>query len=204
MASVAFRVIHHKSELILYTHTLSVLVDLGIGGMMAYLIKTNARVRAYFESATTSTHLSFFLFSGGLLLCNQAMIKYEHGYAFSRILIAVSFAFIIAAQAMTIHSSSLNLGSFSFATRWGKYTYGIYLLHPLVVTLLNMVMRLIYKPYYDLLTGLHFPYVDFLIVFSFGLLAVPITLFVSWFSYEYFESRFLALKNKLEVIQSKP
>jgi peptidoglycan/LPS O-acetylase OafA/YrhL len=202
LASAVFRIINHKDVLILYVHTLSVLIDLGIGGLMAYLVKTKVRIRTYFESVTTSTHLSFFLFSAGLLMCNQTIVKYEYGNALSRILISLSFAFIIAAQAMTVNKSALNLGNFSFATKWGKYTYGIYLLHPLVVTFLNVIMRLTYHPYHNLLTRFHIPYIDFLIVFSFGFLAAPVTLLISWFSYEYFESRFLALKSKFEVIKT--
>jgi len=200
--SIAFRMINHKDVSILYAHTLSVLLDLGIGGLMAYLIKTNKSIRGFFESASGNTHLLFFLFSFVLLYYNPWSFKYAYGNAAMRIFISFSFALIIAAQAMTLKDTPLNLGKFSFASRWGKYTYGIYLIHPLVITAVNVPLHRIPDSFYQTLIGHHIPYVKFLIPFSFGLLAAPLTLLVSWVSYEYFESKFLVLKGKLEVIKT--
>src|ERR1035437_1430962 len=40
LGSVAFRICYYNDNVFLYFHSLSVLLDLGIGGLFAYLIKT--------------------------------------------------------------------------------------------------------------------------------------------------------------------
>ena len=123
-----------------------------------------------------------------LLYWNESIFCFEYGYAVSRIFISVSFALIIAAQALTKRESALNLGHISFANKWGKYTYGIYLIHPIAITLLDVAVRM-----------LHIKSDNFIYSLLTGVAGLIFTLFLSKMSYEYYESRFLRLKEKFSA-----
>jgi peptidoglycan/LPS O-acetylase OafA/YrhL len=189
--AMAFRIANYNDDMVLYFHTLAVLPDLAMGGLMAYLIKTNNRIKSFFEQCAGWKHLLFFIFSFALVYFSDTIFSFPYGYAISRIFIALSFALIIAAQAITTAPSKLNLGNFSFMSRWGKYTYGIYLIHPIVLTLDDVAVRL-----------LHLPKTNFASVFSVGVVGFVFTLLLSKLSYMYFESPFLRLKDKFSAIQS--
>jgi len=187
--SLFFRVMNHDDYHVLYFHSFSVLLDLGIGGMMAYLIKTQQSVRSFFERTSTATHLFFFSFSFLLVLFNDLIFSYDFGIAIGRFFMSLSFAFIISAQAITKSTSPLNLQNFSFAREWGKYTYGIYLLHPIAINLCEVIAR-----------ALHFPQTNFVNVFAFVVVAFMFTLLFSKLSYTYYESRFLRMKDRFATI----
>lgn len=73
----------------------------------------------------------------------------------------------------------------------GNISYGIYMLHMIVVVLLSMAVK-------------HFiqPKVNFFNFLLFEIMVCLVTIFVSWISYEYFEKKFLALKKRFTKIQS--
>jgi peptidoglycan/LPS O-acetylase OafA/YrhL len=192
IGSIAFRVYNYDDPNVLYFSTFSVLMDLGIGGLVAYLIKTNQKVKGFFASASTGTHLILFIVSFSMLFWSDQVSTFKYSPALNRIFFSISFAMIIAAQAMTTQDSILNLGRFSFGNKWGKYTYGIYLIHPIALTILDIVTRVTHVSYAT----------NFIGTFAFGVVGFFLTLLMSWVSYEYFESRFLALKEKFAVIKT--
>lgn len=183
--SIVFRIMNNHDSVVLYFHTFSVLLDLGIGGLMALLIKSNLKIRAFFENSSTKTHIALFIFSFCLVFWNETIFSFKYGEAISRVFISLSFAYIISAQALTKRESRLNLSNWSFANQWGKYTYGIYLIHPIAITITNLFFRV-----------LHIPETNFISLFSIGVIAFIFTLFLSKLSFRYYESRFLSLKSK--------
>lgn len=187
--SLIFRIINYNDYAVLYFHTFSVLLDLGIGGFMAYLIKENKKVRSFFENTSTVTHLLFFCISFLLIYFQQILFSFNYGSAVGRVFISLSFSFIISAQAITKSDSKLNLRNFSFANNWGKYTYGIYLIHPISITILDILRRI-----------LHFEFANFTSTFLIGILGFVLTLFLSRVSYKYYESKFLRLKDRFAAI----
>lgn len=189
--SLYFRILHYNDKFVLYYHTFSVLLDLGIGGLAACLIKGNRRVRNFFEKTSTLTQLLFFIISFCLILWNTSIFSFKYGNATGRIFISLSFILIIASQAMTKSNSKLNLRNFSFANKWGKYTYGIYLLHPIVLTFLSIIVRV-----------MHLPGSNFFTLFIMGVVGFILTLLLSKISYQYYESKFLLLKDKFETIKT--
>lgn len=191
LGSIAFRIINYDDPNVLYFSTPAVLMDLGMGGLMAYLMKTNLRLRSLFESASTWTHLLLFVVSLSLLMWGDILVPGSYHTAVLRILTAFSFAMIISSQAMTTQSSPLNLGNFSFGNRWGKYTYGIYLIHPIALNIIDILLRLVHVKNDTLPISLGSDTAGFLL-----------TLLMSWLSYEFFESKFLALKERFSVIKS--
>ena len=189
--SLCFRVFHHDDPDVLYFHTFSVLVDLAIGGLMAYLIRTSAPLRNLFEQGGTGMHLFFGALALGLVLFIDRAFVLPFGEAIGRVFTATSFALLIAAQALMRTGDPLGLGRWRFADRWGRYTYGIYLLHPIVITLLNVLLRLA-----------HVPKNNLAIWSASAAVAFGLTLALSKLSYTRFESRFLALKDRFTVVRT--
>jgi peptidoglycan/LPS O-acetylase OafA/YrhL len=191
IGSIIFRLLNYNDGIVLYYNTFSVLLDLGLGGLMAYLIKENGKIRSFFQNSSTFTHLSFFILSFCLVFWSDSIFSFKYGDAIGRLFISFSFALIIAAQAMTKSKTKLNLGNISFANKWGKYTYGIYLIHPIAITLIDVLVRV-----------LHFPKTNFISLFLMGLVGFFLTLFLSKISYKYYESKFLKLKDKFTAIKT--
>ncbi len=191
IGSILFRIINNNDGVVLYFHTFSVLLDLGIGGLMALLIKSNKKFRTFFENSSTLTHITLFIFSFCLVFWVDTLFSFNYGAAISRVFISLSFALIISAQAITKRESKFNLGNMSFAHKWGKYTYGIYLIHPIALTIIDILFRI-----------MHFPKTNFITLFSIGAISFIFTLFLSKISFRYYESRFLSLKDKFTTIQT--
>lgn len=183
--SLWFRMVNISDNEILYFHTISVLIYLATGGGVALLINKSAKLRSFFESVNTLYHIVFFLLATGLLFCDNIFFALPYGKAFYALLTAICFGLIIASQALTKSNSMLNLGNFKFASSYGKYTYGMYLLHSIVITLLDVVVRVL-KVKTD----------SFYQSFLTGVVGFVITLFVSKLSYQTFESRFLKFKEE--------
>ncbi|HTB51918.1 MAG TPA: acyltransferase [Ferruginibacter sp.] len=190
--SLIFRLHYYNDGIVLYFHTVAVLIDLGIGGLVAYLIKENTRIRSFFENSSTITHFFLFTFTFCLLFWCDTIYALKYGNAIGRIAISLSFALIIAAQALTKSSSILNLQNLTFANKWGKYTYGIYLIHPIALTAMDTLFR-----------TLHIAQTNFTILFTKGMIGFVLTLVLSKISYIYFESKFLALKDTFTIIKTR-
>ena len=150
---------------------------------MACVIWQNQNVRTYFESCSTLTHTLLFSFSFSLLFLGDLIFSFEYGSALGRIFTSISFGLIISAQAITKRKSNLNLQKLSFASNYGKFTYGIYLLHPISITFVDVMGRLL---------GSKNP--NFLSLVSMGLVSIYFTMILSKLSYKYFEFKFLLLK----------
>lgn len=193
LSSLTFRLFHTTDKLVLYFHTLSVLIDLGVGGLFALMIKKYNTFKLFFENSSTGIHLLFFIFSFTLLWFNETIFNFQYGGAVNRLFITLSFAMIISAQALTKSKSILNLGKVKIASQLGKYTFGIYLIHPIVINLFDVLYK-----------SLQITKDTFFSSFLFGSTCLISTIFVSKCSYKYFESPFLKLKERFSVIQTKP
>lgn len=102
-------------------------------------------------------------------------------------IISVVALFIIIGQINVINRViNLELNFFNFL---GKISYGIYVIHPLLIFCFSKFIGdlYIYKPY------------KYIIVY-FSILGL--TIFISYILYEYFEKYFLSLKRKFVVIKS--
>lgn len=74
----------------------------------------------------------------------------------------------------------------------GKISYGIYVIHPLLIFLLSGLYRNI---------GLQLPAgLDIAVIY---LLVTALTISIAWLSYRYFESPFLRLKSRFAIVQSR-
>jgi peptidoglycan/LPS O-acetylase OafA/YrhL len=164
-------------------------MDLGIGGLFAYLIKEKNGIREFFENTSTSMHAFYLLLSIGLMSANTVFDSFTYGNAVGRLFISASFALIVSAQAMTKKESPLTLQHFTFANKWGKYTYGIYLIHPIAILSIDILAR-----------ALHLAKNNFSTLFCMGIASFILTLFLSKMSYHYYELRFLRLKERFSKV----
>jgi len=69
--SLFFRIMNNDDQIVLNFHTFSVLVDLGIGALMALLIKENVKVKRFFEQSSTKTHLILMIIAFCLILWKE-------------------------------------------------------------------------------------------------------------------------------------
>src|SRR5438445_192098 len=81
IGSVLFRLLNSNDEIVLYFHTFSVLLDLGIGGLIAYLIKESKKIRNFFENSTTAIHAVLFILSFCLVFWSDSLFSFKYGNA---------------------------------------------------------------------------------------------------------------------------
>jgi peptidoglycan/LPS O-acetylase OafA/YrhL len=90
---------------------------------------------------------------------------------------------------MVRSNSLLELGNLKVANRLGKYTYGIYLIHPITLLFAAQIFRCF-----------HFDNTSLLIKLLTGFSGIISGIFLSILRYHYFETPFLKLKTKFSII----
>jgi peptidoglycan/LPS O-acetylase OafA/YrhL len=183
--TIGFRIRHGQSFDLLYFHTLAVFPDLAIGGLFAVLCTLHTAFANFIKAR--GDRAIFLLLISALLLLYFApeLSKPGLSLAFHRIAVDCIVACIITIQALSVSLKHLKAANWHFASNWGKYTYGIYLLHPIAMLILDICARL-----------LKLSMVDFWPVFLQGCASITLTFFMSYLSYRYFESFFLSLKKR--------
>ena len=189
--SLCFRVYNSEIDYVNYFHTFAVLIDLVIGGLFALTIKQYSSVKKLFEKTNTFTHAGLFITTFLILYIDTDTILGSYSSSLGRLLTSLLFGFIIASQSLTKNKSRLNLGHFKFGSNWGKLTYGIYLLHPIAITIVDVICRVLNINYKS----------SFYSEFGMSLLMLVITFVMSKISYIYYESRFLRLKTKFQILK---
>src|SRR5262249_34024560 len=101
-----------------------------------------------------------------------------------RVTLASFYAFIIAEQNWADHSL-LKVGRLKWCSYWGKLTYGLYLLHPIAVTLATLIFGL---PLGVLEAEGHPGSIASL--YAAGALALALSLLISYASYHFLEMPF--------------
>jgi len=143
--SFYFRMLHVDEPTIIYYHTLSVIGDLGVGALIAYLISSNDRIRSTFENTTFYFQLLLIIIAILLLFFTEEISNTNWIRHLQRDLLSITFGLFIASQAFTKNLSLLTLSKYKYMTNWGKITYGIYLIHPIAILLLHVVYRRILR-----------------------------------------------------------
>ena len=141
-ASVGFRAVHRNEPMVLSVHTLSVMSDFAVGGLLAYSAVRTAAPQRWCQSLGRRQIVVLYLAAVALLLLRDTVYAPTSSYLvqrlqslltiFRRLILSVSFAFIIAEQNWAVNSP-LKLSRLWLLSNLGKYTYGLYLLHPLAL-----------------------------------------------------------------------
>jgi peptidoglycan/LPS O-acetylase OafA/YrhL len=155
---------------------------IGAIGAIAYYNKNSFFINIFTNKWSQRIAWFIFVFSAPIFKFIPALITAES--------IAILSLFLIMSQ-IEGKSKSINLENkyFDFI---GKISYGIYVIHPLVIFILSS---------FWLKLSISIPiWIQYISIYS----IVPlVTIFIAWLSYEKFEKPFLKLKNKFAVVDSR-
>lgn len=188
--SLGFRIYNFDDDPVLYFHTFSVLIDIAIGGLAAWLAINTKVIQRIFSGMTLKTSLIIYVVGFIGLMYWDIFEKYAYCHALLRIYFATYFVFIILHQNYA-PDSFLKLSHNRFFSSMGKYTYGIYLLHPLAILITDVALR-----------TFHVERPTFASELFFVIPVILLTFIISIGSYHLYEKRFLKLKERFTVIRS--
>jgi peptidoglycan/LPS O-acetylase OafA/YrhL len=168
-----------------YFHSIAAAGDLLIGCLSAFVITLNNKALNFFKTLNNSRRIIIYLI-GIYFLLNKSFL---FNFLPIHYILTFFYAFVILDQAFN-SNNLLKLENLKSITRLGKYTYGMYLLHPIPLLFL--------KHFFDYS---NFSYQEHLITSTILLLlTLFFTILLSYFSYHYFESYFLKIKRKFIMV----
>ena len=178
-----FRLYNFDQPSINYFHTFSVIGDMILGGWMAYLIFIFTGIKKFFLNLGNTYRLVIYLLII-LLFFNRYSIFINENLNFTvRYIMILCYVFVVTDQCLN-RNNFLKFSNLKLITKLGKYTYGLYLIHPISIL---FVKHLLDYNGYSYKTNWSVALILFMV--SLGL-----TLFFSFLSYRYFESYFLKIK----------
>ncbi|WP_187696285.1 acyltransferase family protein, partial [Xanthovirga aplysinae] len=182
IGSLFFRYFHYADSSVIYFHTFSVISDMALGGLLAWLC---------FEKESFVTNISYlkkplifsiYLLGILLIIFRKDIFASPMGITFENLTLSTFFGFIILEQNYSNHSF-FKVGNNKFFTQWGKYTYGLYCLH-----------------FIGILSATHISQILGTNKSLFGVLvwetalALSISMATAWLSFHLYEIHFLKLK----------
>jgi len=201
VASIGFRVVHRNEPMVLSVHTLSVMSDFAVGGLLAYGAVKSGTPQRWVGSLGLRQIVLFYLVAITLLLLRDVVYAPTSSYLlqrlqslltiFRRLILSVSFAFIIAEQNWAVNSP-LKLSRLRLLSNLGRYTYGLYLLHPLALCAAARWVGVPAEGSVSFPSGV-----------VRGILGLVLTLVLSISSYHLFEMPFLRFKKRFTFVVSQ-
>jgi peptidoglycan/LPS O-acetylase OafA/YrhL len=173
-------------------HTLSSIGDMAVGGFAAYLIIFSTIFQEFFKNASKWIIISVYVLTIGFILWKDELCATSMFFFHVQRLIFASFiAFIILEQSFSL-KSVFKLSRLKWISKLGKYTYGMYCFQFVGILIALRITQF---------AGFSDNLLKVLIIDT--ILALVITIFMSWLSYEYYEKRFLKLKTRFSKIDIK-
>ena len=186
--SIGFRTLHLHDRLILNLHTLSVIGDMALGGLTAWLCFRDNRLVNWIAGWSRTTIALGYALGLGLIM-SRALLTELPGYlAIDRLVLAFFFAFVLLEQNYA-RNSFVKMVQFRFLSYWGTYTYGLYCLHYMALLFAIQIMHRL---------GLNGTPLG--VVLGDNALALVLALGMSWVSFNFYEKSFLKLKNRFAFI----
>ena len=194
--SLTFRAFHSgqgETEYAMrYFHTFSVIGDMALGGLFAYLCSFPNRFRIFVANLNRIQigmiylgAVVIILFKGDLFEGNAFTLTIE------RLVTAFFFGMVILEQNYA-RKSFFKLGKLTVISKLGTYTYGLYCLHLLGFLAADMIIAKM---------GLN--KTSFFIAVVGSILALVISVVIALLSYHLYEKWFLRLKDKFAFIVKK-
>ena len=182
VATVAFRWMNMGDERVLYYHTLSVISDMAIGGMLAIAVLRDHKLVQSIRNMAKWQIMLIYLIGVGFILTHNMIMKDEL-YVVDRLVTGVFWAFIICEQCIAANSI-VKSSSIPFLEYLGKISYGIYAYHLIIFFVINDVVQMDWQEFMptDLI-------VNTTIVLLFTVVAASI-------SYEVLEKPLLKIKDR--------
>jgi peptidoglycan/LPS O-acetylase OafA/YrhL len=130
ISSFLFRLYYAHNPSFLHYHTLSVISDMAIGGLLATLVFERPTIKVIEELKKWQIAL---IYLGGILFLFSAnKILPGRFIAFERLISGSFFAFVLVEQLKSKHSF-FKADNIPYFERAGKLTYGFYLFHCLII-----------------------------------------------------------------------
>lgn len=193
--SLVFRSMHTGNNdhefAIRYFHTFSVIGDMALGGLLAYLVSYENRFKTFVTEMPKALILLLYLATAGITLFKDEIFVPGWPVIFERIVIAFLFGMIILEQNYAKHSL-FKMGKFTTMSKLGIYTYGLYCLHFLGLYFAIKIMNML-----RLDGSLSW------VAFTMIVVALIISVVISLLSYHLYEKWFLRLKDKFAFIVKK-
>lgn len=188
--SIIFR-IDHNGQPEAYFHTFAVMGDLAIGALLALLATYHIKFREWIINLKqTNIQLSYLIILT-IYVFNGVVFDFKYGVVMARIFFDCVFAFIIITQCFSVNLP-IRLGSSAWVSNLGKVSYGLYMLHPIAILVLDIAYR-----------KLHLDNSIFMYGFMQAVLTFFVTIVMARFSYTLFEKPFLKLKSKFSFINTE-
>jgi peptidoglycan/LPS O-acetylase OafA/YrhL len=193
--SIVFRAINMGNNdhefAIRYFHTFSVIGDMALGGLFAYLVSYENRFKTFVTEMHKGFIIAIYVATLGFTLFKDSIFVPGWPVIFERIVIAFLFGMIILEQNYSKHSL-FKMGRFKTISKLGIYTYGLYCLHFLGLYFAIKIMDILR------LNG-SLSWVSFTMI----TVALLISVVISLLSYHLYEKWFLRLKDKFAFIVKK-
>ncbi|MBL7755644.1 MAG: acyltransferase [Chitinophagaceae bacterium] len=192
LLSTLFRAFNLENIQMIEVHTLGVIADMAMGGLGAYLSIKSPKFLNFIKPMRRSFLIIPYLFVFVLFFFkSELFFEIPALLLFKRVIISFFFIWIILEQNFS-DNSWFKMGNFEGITKWGKYTYGLYCLHPIAISFVTILLQKMHvlTAYWQLPVIL-LP------------LAFILSLSMSYISYHYFEKFFLRLKEKFAFISQK-
>ncbi len=185
--SAVFRWANQLNDQVQHFHTMSVISELAIGGLTAYCSIHYSRFQNFLENLPRWGIIATYVAALPVILFSRFFYA-EEGWG--RVILGGALATIILEQNFS-KNSFYKMKNFQTISFLGKYTYGLYLFHPLVILLV-----------YGLAD--YFKINKSAIVTGSGLAIISLTLsiVICYVSYHYYEAPFLRLKNHFSRVTS--
>ena len=126
LISICFRFLNLADERALYFHTFSVISDLAIGGLLAYLVQKYSIQKIL--KPIKKIHLLFIYAAGISLIIASNVIFKGALISIEKVVISLFFAFVILEQVYSDHSF-YKIDKVPYFFQSGKLTYGFYMFH---------------------------------------------------------------------------
>ena len=188
--SFIFRCFYFDNERVLQFHTLAVIGDMALGGLFAYYIIFSETFKQKIASLNRLVIACIYTFAIILFLFRKEIFPGSL-MVLERIVIAIVFGLIILEQNFS-KNSFFKMSSLKFISKWGIYTYGLYCIHVIAIIFVEIAFK-------KANLNMQSPFVLFLL----AVLAFIVCMVLAFISYNFFEKRFLRLKDKFAFIVKK-
>lgn len=189
--TLIFRSFFTTNYPVLHFHTLSVIGDMALGGLIAYACSSSSRFFNLIENMNKVLIIGLYCLTLILILFKDFIFSYPFLAIPERIILGSLFAFIIAEQNFS-KNSFFKFSRIKMVSWLGIYTYGLYCLHFFGILIVEKFIDKFNMKVNTLLASI-----------TCAMAALLVTILLSYFSYNVFEKWFLRFKENFALIVKK-
>lgn len=189
--SLIFRAFNLNNERVLMFHTLAVIEDMAIGGLLAYHTAYEGRFKKWITRLGILQILALYLTTIIVIIFRKEIFHSSLMLLVERLIISFLFGFIILEQNFSLNSA-FKLEKYKTVSKLGTYTYGLYCLHVIAITFCELALQ-----------KLNIPFKNAIGLVIIGCMSLLLSIGISFLSYNFYEKKFLSLKDKFSFIVKK-